>query len=81
MKTLEEKGIGRPSTYAPIISVLLDRYYVVRKSRQLIPTILGKIINDMLSKSFPELLDPSFTAAMELQARRGGGGQDRTGRR
>ena len=67
VKTLEEKGIGRPSTYAPIISVLLDRYYVVRKSRQLIPTILGKIINDMLSKSFPELLDPSFTAAMELR--------------
>jgi DNA topoisomerase-1 len=67
VKTLEEKGIGRPSTYAPIISVLLDRYYVVRKARQLIPTILGKIINDMLSKSFPELLDPSFTAAMELQ--------------
>ena len=67
VKTLEEKGIGRPSTYAPIISVLLDRYYVVRKSRQLIPTILGKIINDMLSKSFPKLLDPNFTAAMELQ--------------
>ncbi len=67
VKTLEEKGIGRPSTYAPIISVLLDRYYVVRKARQLMPTILGKIINDMLSKSFPELLDPSFTAAMELQ--------------
>jgi len=67
VKTLEEQGIGRPSTYAPIISVLLDRYYVVRKSRQLIPTILGKIINDMLSKSFPELLDPSFTAAMELR--------------
>jgi DNA topoisomerase I len=67
VKTLEEKGIGRPSTYAPIISVLLDRYYVVGKARQLIPTILGKIINDMLSKSFPELLDPSFTAAMELK--------------
>jgi DNA topoisomerase I len=67
VKTLEEKGIGRPSTYAPIISVLLDRYYIVRKSRQLIPTILGKIINDMLSKSFPELLDPNFTAAMELR--------------
>jgi len=67
VKTLEEKGIGRPSTYAPIISVLLDRYYVVRKSRQLIPTVLGKLINDMLSKSFPELLDPNFTAAMELR--------------
>ena len=65
VKTLEEKGIGRPSTYAPIISVLLDRYYVVRKSRQLIPTVLGKIINDLLTRSFPELLDPNFTAAME----------------
>lgn len=65
VKILEEKGIGRPSTYAPIISVLLDRFYVVRKSRQLIPTVLGKIINNLLSKSFPELLDPGFTAAME----------------
>jgi DNA topoisomerase-1 len=65
VKTLEEKGIGRPSTYAPIISVLLDRYYVVRKSRQLIPTLLGKIINDLLTRSFPELLDPGFTASME----------------
>ncbi|HYW84229.1 MAG TPA: DNA topoisomerase, partial [Spirochaetia bacterium] len=65
VKTLEEKGIGRPSTYAPIISVLLDRYYVVRRSRQLIPTVLGKIINDLLTRSFPELLDPNFTAEME----------------
>ncbi len=65
VKTLEELGIGRPSTYAPIISVLLDRYYVVRKARQLIPTVLGKIINDLLTRSFPELLDPNFTAAME----------------
>jgi DNA topoisomerase I len=65
VKTLEELGIGRPSTYAPIISVLLDRFYVVRKARQLIPTILGKIINDLLTRSFPELLDPHFTAAME----------------
>jgi len=65
VKTFEELGIGRPSTYAPIISVLLDRYYVVRKARQLIPTVLGKIINDLLTRSFPELLDPNFTAAME----------------
>ncbi|MBZ5535031.1 MAG: DUF3808 domain-containing protein, partial [Acidobacteriia bacterium] len=64
VKTLEELGIGRPSTYAPIISVLLDRYYVVRKSRQLIPTILGKIINDLLTRSFPELLDPNFKDAL-----------------
>jgi DNA topoisomerase-1 len=65
VKILEEKGIGRPSTYAPIISVLLDRYYVVRKSRQLVPTVLGRIINDLLTKSFPDLLDPGFTAGME----------------
>jgi DNA topoisomerase-1 len=65
VKTLEELRIGRPSTYAPIISVLLDRYYVVRKARQLIPTVLGKIINDLLTRSFPDLLDPNFTAAME----------------
>jgi DNA topoisomerase-1 len=65
VKTLEERGIGRPSTYAPIISVLLDRFYVVRKARQLAPTVLGRIINDLLTRSFPELLDPGFTAAME----------------
>ena len=65
VKTLEEKGIGRPSTYAPTISVLLDRYYVVRKSRQLVPTQLGRTINGLLIKSFPEVLDPNFTAAME----------------
>jgi len=65
VKALEEKGIGRPSTYAPIISVLLDRYYVVRKNKQLLPTPLGRIINDLLSESFPEVLDVNFTAAME----------------
>jgi DNA topoisomerase-1 len=65
VKELEEKGIGRPSTYAPIISVLLDRYYVLRKSRQLVPTTLGRIISDILSRSFPDVLDVGFTAAME----------------
>ncbi len=65
VKTLEEKGIGRPSTYAPIISLLLDRYYVVRKSRQLVPTTLGRIINDILSESFPDIVSVDFTAQME----------------
>ncbi len=65
VKVLEEKGIGRPSTYAPIISVLLDRYYVVRKNKQLVPTPLGRIINDILIESFPDVLDVNFTAAME----------------
>jgi DNA topoisomerase-1 len=65
VKALEEKGIGRPSTYAPIISVLLDRYYVVRKSRQLVPTQLGRIINNLLTAQFPDLLDENFTATLE----------------
>jgi DNA topoisomerase-1 len=65
VKTLEEKGIGRPSTYAPIISVLLDRYYVVRKNKQLMPTTLGRIINDMLQEAFPEIVEVNFTADME----------------
>ena len=65
IKMLEEKGIGRPSTYAPIISRLLDRYYVVRKNKQLVATTLGKIINDMLVDTFPNIIEVSFTASME----------------
>ncbi|MEW5813883.1 MAG: type I DNA topoisomerase [Spirochaetota bacterium] len=65
VKVLEEKGIGRPSTYAPIISVLLDRYYVVRRNRQLIPTALGRMINEILIAFFPKILDVNFTAEME----------------
>ena len=67
VKALDEKGIGRPSTYAPIISVLLDRYYVTRKNRQLSPTQLGKIISDILARSFPEIVDVGFTARLEQQ--------------
>lgn len=65
IKALEEKGIGRPSTYAPIISVLIDRYYVIRKNKRLKATVLGKIINDLLVKTFPEIIDVSFTAQVE----------------
>jgi DNA topoisomerase-1 len=65
VKTLEEKGIGRPSTYAPIISVLLDRYYVVRSNKQLVPTLLGRMICDMLVEYFPHVVDAAFTASME----------------
>ncbi|MDR1894734.1 MAG: type I DNA topoisomerase [Spirochaetales bacterium] len=65
VKILEEKGIGRPSTYAPIISVLLDRYYVVRKNKQLIPTALGRIISNVLVNQFPQVLEVSFTARLE----------------
>jgi DNA topoisomerase-1 len=65
VKTLEEKGIGRPSTYAPTISVLLDRYYVTRPNRQLVPTLLGKMISDMLVEYFPHIVNAAFTADME----------------
>jgi DNA topoisomerase-1 len=65
VKTLEEKGIGRPSTYAPIISVLLDRYYVTRSNKQLVPTLLGRMICDMLVEYFPHVVDAGFTASME----------------
>jgi DNA topoisomerase I len=65
IRILEEKGIGRPSTYAPIISVLLERYYVTRENRQLTPTTLGRMINDILVDSFPDVVDSAFTAGME----------------
>ncbi len=66
IKILEEKGIGRPSTYAPIISVLLERYYVTRENKQLVPTTLGRKINDILVTAFPAVVDSGFTAGMEL---------------
>jgi len=65
IRALEEEGIGRPSTYAPIISVLLERYYVTRENRQLAPTTLGRMINDILVDSFPAVVDSGFTASME----------------
>lgn len=65
VKTLEERGIGRPSTYAPIISVLLERYYVTRANKQLVPTLLGRLICDMLVEYFPNIVDAGFTAGLE----------------
>jgi DNA topoisomerase-1 len=65
VKTLEEKGIGRPSTYAPTISVLLERYYVSRSNKQLVPTVLGRLICDMLVEYFSEIVNSDFTAMME----------------
>jgi DNA topoisomerase-1 len=62
---MEDLGIGRPSTYAPTISVLLERFYVTRDARQLAPTTLGRMINDILVESFPEVVNTGFTAAME----------------
>ena len=65
VRMLEEKGIGRPSTYAPIISVLLDRYYVTRSNKQLVPTQLGRVISKILVESFPDVINEKFTAEVE----------------
>jgi DNA topoisomerase-1 len=65
VKTLEENGIGRPSTYAPIISTLLERKYIEREKRTLKTTELGFIVNDILSDYFKPIVDVEFTAEME----------------
>jgi len=65
VKALEEHGIGRPSTYASIISTLKDREYVDMDGRRFIPTDIGKIVNNFLSANFGEYVDYGFTAAME----------------
>ncbi len=67
VKALEEKGIGRPSTYAAIISTIQDREYVVKAERRFQPTDIGKLVNQLLIKGFPDILDTQFTAKMEDQ--------------
>jgi DNA topoisomerase-1 len=62
---LEEFGIGRPSTYAPIMGVLQERGYVTRDQKRLIPTETGFLVNDMISEHFPNIVDTGFTANME----------------
>jgi DNA topoisomerase-1 len=65
VQTLESYGIGRPSTYAPIISTIQDRGYVTRVERRLEPTDTGILVNDLIIKYFPEIVDYEFTARME----------------
>ena len=65
VRALEEKGIGRPSTYAPTISTIITRGYVARENKRLIPTELGKIVNDLMCKNFPDIVNIQFTADME----------------
>lgn len=65
VKTLEELGIGRPSTYAPTISTLLNRLYVEREKKSLVPSDLGKIVNDIMAEYFKDIVDVEFTAEME----------------
>ena len=65
IKALEEKGIGRPSTYAPTVSTLLDRQYVVKERNHLTPTRLGTTVTDLLTQFFTGVMDPDFTARLE----------------
>ncbi|MEE0771572.1 MAG: type I DNA topoisomerase [Anaerovoracaceae bacterium] len=65
VKELEEKNIGRPSTYAPIVATLQDRNYISKEKKSLIPTELGFIVIDMMTKYFKEIVDVGFTAQME----------------
>ena len=65
IKALEEKGIGRPSTYAPTISTILNREYVVKEGRALRPTPLGEVVTGLMKDKFQDIVDPAFTAQME----------------
>ncbi len=65
IKFLEENGIGRPSTYAPIISIIISRNYVKREGKSLVATELGKITTKFMNEYFPEIVDYEFTASME----------------
>ncbi len=65
VKALEENGVGRPSTYAAIISTILDKEYVMQEKRKFMPTDLGTLVNDLLVQHFPDILNIEFTASME----------------
>lgn len=67
IKALEEKGIGRPSTYAPTISTIMDREYVVKEGKYLRPTPLGEVVTGLMKDKFPDIVDTTFTASMEEQ--------------
>ena len=65
VKALEEKGIGRPSTYSPTITTILERRYIEKEKKQLVPTELGKVVNKLLVESFTNVVSEEFTAEME----------------
>ena len=65
VKALEEKGIGRPSTYSPTITTILERRYIEKEQKQLIPTELGRVVNKLLIENFPDIINVEFTAKIE----------------
>lgn len=76
IKALEENGVGRPSTYATIISTIVKREYILRKNKQLIPTELGEAISKLLKETFPKIVNTKFTAQMETGLDRVGDGDE-----
>ena len=66
VKMLEELGIGRPSTYAPTITTIINRRYVAKENKNLYMTELGEVVNNMMKEAFPSIVDVNFTATMEL---------------
>jgi DNA topoisomerase-1 len=67
VRALEEKGIGRPSTYSPTITTIMARGYIARENKRLVPTELGQVVNDLMQKNFPDIVNVQFTADMEAQ--------------
>ena len=67
VKALEEKGIGRPSTYSPTITTILERHYIQKEQKQLVPTDLGKIVNGLLVENFADVINVEFTAKIEQE--------------
>ena len=65
VRAMEEKGVGRPSTYATIISTIQDRDYVIKKDKRLMPTPLGEVVNGLMMERFTDIVDVEFTAGME----------------
>lgn len=65
VKALEEKGIGRPSTYSPTITTILERHYIEKEQKQLVPTDLGKVVNKLLTENFTDIINVEFTAKIE----------------
>jgi DNA topoisomerase-1 len=65
VRAMEEQGIGRPSTYAPTITTILARRYVSKEEKNLYMTEMGEVVNDMMKKAFPSIVDPGFTANLE----------------
>ena len=76
VKELEAKGIGRPSTYSPTITTILERRYVIKEKKQLVPTELGEVVNKLLTENFSEIINVEFTAKVEDEFDKVASGQE-----